>query len=440
MKNLDFLPENGLSSAWLAQLYSAHTFRSKARGKDGVRQGQFSRNLDGEIKLIKDKIESGSYDFTAYREMLISRGHKRYPRQISVPTIRDRLTLRAVLEHLKHAFPEAISPPPHRYIKEIKNQLKSVRENSSFLRMDIRDFYPSIEHERLLKKLKDRNLDQRFVKLISSAIETPTGDAKERPTIGVPQGLSISNMLASIYMLDFDQACPTDTFYKRYVDDILIVAPSEKIKSTYEDFHGRLAAIGLKSHPMGKKGKTEEARVTKSIQYLGYEISKRRVSVRKDSLARMFNNLAKVLTSIRKGKDQQRHLYRLNLKITGCIINNSRRGWIMFFSQTEDKSQLAFLDEWLRKQLAETPDLNLDGIKTFKRAYYQIRYNLSKTKYIPNFDSYDLSQKTEVIGILSNRSDEQIAAMDIEAIEVEFSRLIGREISELEKDLLKAFS
>lgn len=440
MRVLDFLPVSGLSSVWLAQLYAEHTFRSKARGKDGVRQGQFSRNLDEEIKLIENKIEAGSYDFTTYREMLISRGHTRYPRQISVPTIRDRLTLRAVLEHLKHAFPEAISPPPHRYIKEIKNQLKSVRENSSFLRIDIRDFYPSIEHERLLKTLSDSNLDPRFVKLVSSAIGTPTGDSKEHPTVGVPQGLSISNMLASIYMLDFDKACPADTFYKRYVDDILIIAPSEKINSTYEDFHSRLAAIGLKSHPMGKKGKTEEARVTKGIQYLGYEISKSRVSVRDDSLARMFNNLAKVLTSIRRGNDQQRHLYRLNLKITGCIINNSRRGWIMFFSQTEDKSQLAFLDEWLRKQLAKTPDLSLDGVKTFKRSYYQIRYNLSKTNYIPNFDNYDLSQKIEVIGILSNRSDEQIAVMDIEAIEVEFSRLIGREISELEKDLLKAFS
>ena len=48
--------------------------------------------------------------------------------------------------------------------------------------------------------------------------------------IGIPQGLAISNILASISMMEFDTSikkrCGTNAIYKRYVDDILILSTS----------------------------------------------------------------------------------------------------------------------------------------------------------------------------------------------------------------------
>lgn len=111
----------------------------------------------------------------------------------------------------------------------------------------------------------------------------------------------------------------------------------------------------------------------------------------------------------------------------------------MFFSQTENVSQLAYLDAWLKMQIKEI-DMALAGVKTFKRSYYEIRFNLENSHYIPNYDKYDVDQKREVITILTKRSIAEIAAMNLEAVEIEFNRLIGREVAELERDLVDAFS
>jgi hypothetical protein len=288
--------------------------------------------------------------------------------------------------------------------------------------------------------LKSKVSDDRFIDIVRAAIKTPTGECDFAPKIGVPQGLAISNILASIYMREFDAIADSEIFYRRYADDILVIASAEQIIAVHSALEQGLLNLGLTSHSLGTVGKTEMLRIGDGVQYLGYELSKGRTSIRSDSLSKMFNNLAKVLTSVRRGKNRKRDLFRLNLKITGCIINNARRGWIMFFSQTEDLSQLSFLDRWLAKQLGSVPGITDFECKSFRKAYYEIRYNLIDSSYIPNFDKFDLDAKADTVAILSYRSDAQVEAMDAQSIESEFNRLIGREISELERDIMRAFS
>lgn len=438
--NLGFMPLTGFTPEWLKTLYLSHVAKSRAVGKDGIRQHMFASDLDAECELIAKKVNDGTYRPTAYRERLIARGPARYPRQISIPTIRDRLAFRGALEFLKINYPAAQPRPPHIFIKEIKAQLIAAREHSSFLRMDIRDFYPSLQHERLRSILQASDIPPAIIELIMVAVATPTGSSQQpAPSKGVPQGLSISNALAAIYMAEFDKIAHGSVFFRRYVDDVLVIAETEKITTIYKALWSGLHEIGLDSHPMGTIGKTETRPLGEGIQYLGYEIAPGKISIRQSSLAKMFSNLAKVLTTLRYRSENEKHLFRLNLKITGCIINNARRGWLMFFSQTDNVSQLAYLDDWLHSQVRS---LKKDGLQTksFKKSYYEIRYNLNNSSYIPNFDKYDISQKKEVIAILSRKRAVEIETMDVTQIEREFERLIGREVSELERDLVDAFS
>lgn len=439
-----FVPISGFNADWLKEIYATNVARSKAVGKDGVRPRAFLESLEAECALIAAKVNDGSYAFTSYREKLIARGAKRNPRQISIPTIRDRLALRGALQYLKFHFPAVQPRPPHLYIKEIKAQLGIAREHSSFLRMDICDFYPTLRHSRLQDLLQNSAIPESVTSLIMKALTTRTGPSDQPcPTEGVPQGLSISNALAAIYMTDFDQLLDNNIFYRRYVDDILVIDRSENINSTYQTLYQGLADIGLTSHRMGTIGKTETKLLSEGVQYLGYEIFPNQISIRHNSLAKMFTNLAKVLTCFKhrreRERDRERHIFRLNLKITGCVINNTRRGWLMFFSQTDNVSQLSYLDSWLTSEL-RGKDVDPTLVKKFKKSYYEIRYNLESTSYVPNFDRYTLAQKQEVVSILWPRPLEQVAAMDVQIIESEFNRLIGREVSELERDLVDAFS
>ena len=109
----------------------------------------------------------------------------------------------------------------------------------------------------------------------------------------------------------------------------------------------------------------------------------------------------------------------------------------MFFSHTEDVNQLAQLDQFVSRQLkrAGLPDESLSKIKKFVKSYHEIRYNLSQSHYIPDFDGYDLNQKAEVVSAMSGKELPAVLAMDATSIELDFSRFISREISDLEKDV-----
>jgi hypothetical protein len=110
---------------------------------------------------------------------------------------------------------------------------------------------------------------------------------------------------------------------------------------------------------------------------------------------------------------------------------------MMFFSHTEDLSQLAHLDAFIKQQLSRVsfPDQQLSNIKRFVKSYHEIRFNLSATQYIPNLDNFDLNDKVNAIMSLSNKSKEDVLSWDEQYIDEEFSRLMSREVHDLEKDV-----
>ncbi|WP_254844808.1 reverse transcriptase domain-containing protein, partial [Dickeya dadantii] len=80
---------------------------------------------------------------------------------------------------------------------------------NSFIKFDVANFYPSIDHVKLISRLRKNIRDERVLKLIESAIKSPTvskASKKDKPSaLGVPQGLSISNILATIYLSNIDK-------------------------------------------------------------------------------------------------------------------------------------------------------------------------------------------------------------------------------------------
>ena len=190
----------------LEQLFLSKIAKSQATGKDGVRIGRFQESLALEAQLISRKAFAGSYRFTNYKERLILRGAKREPRQISIPTVRDRLTLRAICQVLHEHVPDTVGLSPHALVKRAVTSIKSGDQSGrSFVRIDVRNFFPSISH-RLLDRELNRFLSSEMVRnLCLQAVATPTGDESSNVR-GVPQGLSISGALSSLYMIRFDEA------------------------------------------------------------------------------------------------------------------------------------------------------------------------------------------------------------------------------------------
>lgn len=426
----------------LKGIFDDRISKNKFRGVDGTTVKTFENNLTSEIELISQRIISGTYTFSRYKEKLILKGANSIPRQISIPTVRDALALRALCEYLVTIFPKSTLKPPHEYIKNIVTIVEQEGANLNFIRLDIKNFYPSIDHNVLLDKLKRGGLDEAAIMLVKAAIKTPTGlngDDHGNP-LGVPQGLSISNILASIYFQDFDEKWLSKYKYFRYVDDIMILESSDIAKAILDEITEDLKkSLKLDAHELsvGGSGKTTIQTVSQGVDYLGFTISDRPLKVRERSYRKVFEAIIKICTRHKYNPSDALFFWKLNLRITGCTFSERSVGWAFYFRQMNDISQLHRLDVFVRKVLKRYGRQELVGsVKSFVKTHREIRYNRRETKYIPDFDIYELEDMIKIISLLTGEKEEEIKREKEEIIEKKFRSLIKKQTEQLEQETI----
>ena len=427
----------------LHKIYEDKVSVSYSVGRDGVRQERFMAVVDNEIDLIIRKVENQSYKFTPYKQKLISKGAAKFPRVISISTIRDRLTLRALNDVIAGVFPEARIQRPHTYIKLIGEVFDKPNQNLAFVRMDIKEFFPSIDHDILLRQIRRKVKKKQLAHLVKEAISTPTGK-NQKSTVGVAQGLSISNILSSINLLDVDKKFKKKYQYFRYVDDILVICEEKSANSVFNEIRADLEALNLSCHELGEAGKSNITPVDKGAEYLGFLITPNKISVRKKSYQRMFENLLAVFTDYKHiadtKKNEEKLIWRLNLKITGCVYHKKRYGFLFFFSQIDDLRQLGRLDKFV------TAELNNRGlghlkpkIRKFIKCYHEIKFNFRNTTYFSKFDDLTIEQMILELSLAQGQPKEhyETTCTEEEIISM-FSKLIMRQTKMLDQDLIEA--
>ncbi|WP_113718108.1 RNA-directed DNA polymerase [Arthrobacter dokdonensis] len=403
------------------------------------RDGQLAKAIEGEwdavASLLSRKMRDGTYEFTSYREILISKGAQSRPRVVSVATARDRIALKALAGVIVEVFPEAKTPLAQVKVGELAFELKRTKFDS-FVRIDVQNFYPSISHRAIQSRLERKLRQPRLRNLITRAISTPTVSVKSpRPNfssiIGVPQGLPISNLLAEIAMADIDLALRGNIHatYFRYVDDILLLCNGVDAKSLFEDVKARCASIGLTVHDLKDGSKSEIGRLTDSFDYLGYKFSPRGVTVRRSSIHKLETTVIRLFTSYKyesarmsspgwADKTAESLLRRLDLVIAGCVFENVPRGWIHYFSQMDDMTLLCRLDSYVSRLVVRFGLPAIFKPKSFVRAYWHVtKPNTSTRRYIPNFDRFTRADEESLLlalypsmqtGVLDRLSTEEL--------------------------------
>lgn len=411
-------------------------------GLDGTTPQKFGLILDQEIDIIIKKVAKLEYNFTRFREKLIVRSYNKNPRQIAIPTVRDKLVLRLLHEDLKDFFTEVKHERPQKIIHNIK---KIIHDPSlkKFVRIDIKGFFPSIDHEILNSELKKTDLKSETIDLVTKAIINEIGRSGPS-TVGIPQGLSISNILAEIYLKNFDKILKSHCakmrcYYFRYVDDVLILTPNEVAHEIFELAETTLQDIRLNVHKLGdSKNKSSITDISDNSAYLGYELSASGVRVKKESLQRMFNNVHKVITRFKYDENEhERNLFRLNLKITGCVFQETKLGWLHFFSEIDNVNQLHHLDHFVISKIKDKLPKNLHHrIKSFLRTYFEILHNHHETNYIPNFDNSGTDYKIQLISLMTNKSNFELGTWNVVDLNREYVKIIKHETKKLESDII----
>ena len=262
--------------------------------------GHFLDNTD--IPTFYRK-EIGNFNFSPYQGVIIAKSNGKL-RPLLVPAPKDRIVLSIVFKKiypilkpvLKRNKALGLGIRKKEELNEMKKVLteiqKILRQGQAccVLKLDFKDFFSSINRKILFEKLDKffrGRKNREILKIVKDSVENPiSSDALFKKTffglkldtVGIPQGLAYSPLLASFYALDLDSVGKKISGSKnfRYLDDMVVLARDvRQAKAAYKFLKKESIKLGLKLHELGPNSKTEMIDVTKkSFVFLGIGISK----------------------------------------------------------------------------------------------------------------------------------------------------------------------
>jgi RNA-directed DNA polymerase len=180
----------------------------------------------------------------------------------------------------------------HAAANAVRAALRNQSETTYCLKMDIRKFYPSVDHDILKSLLRRKFKDDQLLSLLDSIIDSAPG---------LPIGNYLSQYFANFYLSYFDHWVKEDLrvkYYFRYADDLVILSHDKKnlhnLKSTIEAYLHQYLKLQLKSNwqvfPVKDRG----------IDFVGYVFKHTHTRLRKSIKKNMARKAAKGMNNQQK--------------------------------------------------------------------------------------------------------------------------------------------
>lgn len=199
--------------------------RGKLKQRGVIRH---NNRREEDIALLHAMLKEGKFKTSNYKQFFI---YEPKEREIScLPYYPDRIVHHAIMNVLEPYFVSAFTKDTYSCIKErgihaalddLKDALRNVEQTQYCLKLDVRKFYPSIDHYILKKLLKGKFRDGRLLTLLFEIIDSAPG---------VPIGNYLSQYFANFYLNGFDHWLIREKKQRncfRYADDIVILAPDK---------------------------------------------------------------------------------------------------------------------------------------------------------------------------------------------------------------------
>src|SRR3954453_22341049 len=332
----------------LAQAIAKVCANRGAAGVDQVTAEQFNHHVEENLRKLGEQLRSGSYQPQAIRRVYIPKPGSTELRPLGIPTVRDRVVQTALVHVLEPIFERDFAPQSYGFRpgRGCQQALARVEEllaagDGYVVDADLKSYFDSIPHDRLLERIRDKVADGRLLRLIDSFLTAGILEALQEwtPTAGAPQGAVLSPLLSNVYLDPLDRLVASSGFEMvRYADDFVILCRTKaEAQRALAVVQAWVAVHGLTLHP--DKTRIVEAQA-EAFDFLGYRFDRGRRWVRPKSLA-------KLKEAVRtKTKRTDGH----SLACIIATLNRALKGWFVYFRRCE-AVVFSGLDGWIRRRL-----------------------------------------------------------------------------------------
>jgi RNA-directed DNA polymerase len=340
-----------------------------AAGIDGQSIDDFESNREENLKRLHEELKMRTYQPQPVRQHLIpKRGQPGKYRPLGIPTIFDRVCQQALLNRLESIFEPIFDEANFGYRRgrSTKDALRKIwgeleEGNEWVVDADLRDFFGSANHQKVMTLLNQRIADGRVLNLLESIMKAGSvAEGKRLPTEqGVPQGGVISPLTSNVLLTPFD----CEMRYKgykltRFADDWVVTCGTRAEAQ---------AALKFATEVLNKLGvvlnkeKTRIVHVRQGFEFLGYKIKRGKKPLRLPA--------HKIKSGIRQGalyayprqksinhfreqiKQQTKRKSPLSTQEIIKEINPIIRGWGNYYCKAHVRGLFNQLDRWVRRRI-----------------------------------------------------------------------------------------
>jgi RNA-directed DNA polymerase len=351
-----------------------------ACGVDGMSVGHFAKDSQNRLLAVKEHLKSGTYQPKPVKRVYIPKPGSAEKRPLGIPTVIDRVVQTAMKMVIEPIFEREFAEHSHgfrpgRCCKDALRRVDGLLQSGAVhvVDVDIKGYFDSIPHQRLMELVGERIADGRVLTLIESFLkqgimEDMGGIEPEEREEGTPQGGVISPLLANIYLNPLDHlmsqsgyepersgdrqptGCPEGVSVAnqmvRYADDMVMLCQSaeaaEKALATLREWS---AQAGLELHPQ-KTRVVDMGQPKAHFDFLGYRFWRGKTSGRirrfiRPKSEKKFREAIKPLTRRNNGQSMSAIAQKLRPRL---------QGFYNYFKHASSQSLVA-VDRWIRVRM-----------------------------------------------------------------------------------------